>query len=138
MKENKLVTCHYCGKEAELVTGKDIYPTRKDLWNKNFWRCLPCKAYVGCHAKNKKYNHSGKEPLGILANAALRHFKREAHAVFDKIWKEKKMSRKDAYKWLAHKLNIPKEECHIGYFDNKTILKAIKICKEMKLDEIEC
>ena len=56
--------------------------------------------------------------------------RKEAHKHFDKIWKEKKMNRREAYYWLAHKMKIKMNECHIGYFNKKQCDKVIEIVKE--------
>ena len=65
------VICDYCQHPAVLVDGLSIYPFRPDLAKKNFWRCFPCSAFVGCHG-------DGKTPLGMLANAELRKANRRA------------------------------------------------------------
>ena len=108
--------CPYCNRDAELVTGAVIYPHRPDLAHKKIFRCEPCDARVGCHAK------SG-EPLGRLANAELRKAKMETHEVFDKLWKKehwgihcRSLTRGEAYRWLRLELNMTRDECHIGMF----------------------
>lgn len=115
------VICHYCGNETKLVTGNIIYPHRKDLKKKKFYLCLPCNAYVGCHANTDK-------PLGIVANATLRKYKGIAHATFDPIWRNRKlMKRSEAYKWLAKSLGIPRSECHIGMFNVDMCKKVVTV-----------
>ena len=104
------VLCNYCQKPAERVTGYEIYPHRPDLYRKTFWRCVPCKAYVGCHKNSDT-------PLGRLANAELRKAKLEAHTVFDPLWRRGTMSRRHAYALLAQKMGIPANQAHIGMFD---------------------
>jgi hypothetical protein len=99
------------------VKGKDIYPRRPELADKNFWRCVPCNAHVGCHQKNIKLRFRGDEPLGRLADANLRLAKKSAHAAFDPLWASGRISRTDAYAWLATRLGITPEKCHIGDFD---------------------
>jgi hypothetical protein len=122
----KPVFCPYCKNDASLVTGREIYPHRQDLFSRRFWACMPCKAWVGCHEGSK-----GHKPLGRLANAELRILKQQAHAVFDPKWKHSRsISRKDAYAILADKLGIPVKQCHIGYFDEETCRKVIQICNE--------
>lgn len=74
--------CAYCGVRSKLVTGKDLYPHRPDLYSLNFYQCTPCDAHVGCHKGTPN-------PLGRLANAELRKMKSAAHAVFDPIWKSR-------------------------------------------------
>jgi hypothetical protein len=121
---NRIVICPYCGKKAEFKTGREIYAGRGSWDGKKFWVCEPCNAWVGCHDRNKRYGRVGDEPLGRLANKELREAKMKAHLAFDPIWKEKSMKRKEAYAWLAKKLGIPAEECHIGMFD-------VDMCREV-------
>lgn len=125
-------TCHYCGREAKLVTGDVIYPHRPDLANLNFWLCAPCDAYVGCHKRGARIGinavSDGTVPLGRLANAELRRWKSLTHEAFDPLWKQGGMTRGAAYAWLAHKLGIPKNECHIGFFTLEQCQEAVRIC----------
>lgn len=113
--------CPYCENKAEGVDGSEIYPHRKDLYSKWFYRCTPCDAYVGCHPNTKT-------PLGRLANAELRKFKSLAHRAFDPLWKKGGMKRSEAYKALATEMSIPKKECHIGMFDVEQCKRVIAIC----------
>lgn len=116
------VHCPYCGSPVIKTTNDKIYG--KIYGNGQVYMCTGCDAYVGCH------DHG--EPLGRLANARLRELKKEAHALFDPIWKTKKMSRGNAYGYLAKALGIPKSECHFGWFDEDTLLKAIDVLKRSK------
>lgn len=113
--------CPYCDQTSEIVGGLEIYPHRSDLAQKWFWRCFQCSAYVGCHPGTKK-------PLGRLANAELRRLKSCAHAAFDPLWKNGPMKRSHAYQWLAKRLEIPTEECHIGMFDEETCKRVVEVC----------
>ena len=117
------VVCPYCGNKSNLVSGNDIYPHRLDLGKLNFYMCKPCDAYVGTHKGTII-------PLGRLANKELRAWKRKAHDAFDPIWKSKDMGRRQAYYWLADKLDIPKNDCHIGDFDTDTCRKVVDICSK--------
>lgn len=121
------VICPYCTGAAELVGGDTVYPHRPDLRSLKFWMCKPCRAYVGCHKKNKKYGHDGTQPLGRLANAELRRAKSRVHTLFDPLWQDGPMSRKEAYAWLAGRMNIPVDECHIGMFDVPMCDRAVSI-----------
>lgn len=125
--------CDYCGQPAEFVGGDVIYPHRPDLASKRFWRCAPCGAYVGCRPKNKKYGQDGTQPMGRLANAELRKAKMRAHAAFDPLWKDDAaLNRRQAYAWLAGRLNIPLSECHIGMFDVPMCDATATVCKDFK------
>lgn len=114
--------CQYCNKEAKLVTGKRIYPKRPDLFNKNYYLCEPCFAYVGCHDGSDR-------PKGPLANNSLRALRRDVHFYFDKTWKTSVTSRSSAYKWLSEKLKIKPEQCHIGMFDERLCEKTINLVR---------
>jgi len=119
------IFCPYCEKEAKLVCGKILYPHRPDLYHKFFWDCRQCDAYVGCHE-----NSADHKPYGIMANPPLREAKQNAHATFDPVWKNGKMKRKDAYKWLSKKLEIDYENCHIGMFNIEMCNKVISVCRQ--------
>lgn len=122
--KQKCMNCPYCGRIAERTDGKFIYPHRPDLADRQFIQCLPCQAWVGCHKDGT--------PLGRLANASLRRKKMEAHATFDPLWKSGEMSRAHAYYLLAKHLNLTRETCHIGEFDEAICQKVIEFCQSRK------
>lgn len=82
-------------------------------------------------------------PLGRLADAELRDWKKRAHAVFDPLWKARAEKRKReegdkyydgrsrgvGYKWLAGQLGIEVKECHIGMFDVETCKRVVEVCQ---------
>ena len=115
--------CPYCPGLATVTTGKVIYPHRPDLFQKPFWRCNGCGAYVGCHSGTYI-------PLGSLANKETRQARLQAHALFDARWKPGgDMTRKEAYAWLAAELGLPVDQCHIGMFDFLTCEKVMRLCE---------
>lgn len=115
--------CPYCGSKSRLTTGTEIYPKRKDLHRKYFYVCAPCDAYVGCHRDTIR-------PLGRLADALLRAAKSAAHQAFDPKWQHGRMSRTQAYWWLANQLQIPAHECHIGMFGLDMCAKVVALCSD--------
>nr|DAE24145.1 MAG TPA: zinc finger domain-containing protein [Caudovirales sp. ctNZz8] len=119
------VTCDYCGRKAELVDSKVIYGKS---YGHKVWLCRRCMAYVGCHKGTDK-------PLGRLANAELRYWKRAAHYAFDPLWKHGKFKgyRNAAYGWLSQKMGLPVEKTHIGMFDVAECKKAIEIIRREKM-----
>jgi hypothetical protein len=118
------VKCDYCGSGAVRATGKEIYPHRPELYSKLFYLCRPCDAYVGCHPGT--WN-----PLGRLANKELRRAKQMTHAVFDPLWKGRKMPRSLAYARLAERMGIDGSQCHIGMFDLDLCRKAYRAARQM-------
>lgn len=121
------VTCDYCQQPAEMVKGTVIYPDYPELAKKNFWRCEPCAAWVGCHPRNRRFGNVGIEPLGRLAKAGLRRAKNRAHAAFDPIWQQGHMTRVEAYIWLAEALGIQLDDCHIGHFDEAQCHEVVRV-----------
>lgn len=117
-----MTPCPYCGRQPELVTGISVYPHRFDLRRRLFWKCEPCEAWVGCHGR------AGAVPLGRLANAELRAAKAKAHAAFDPLWRDRRMTRAAAYRWLSDALGIPKARCHIGWFDVAQCEAVVEAC----------
>jgi len=105
-----------------LVTGKVIYPKRRDLFGKHYYLCALCDAYVGCH-------DGTLAPFGRLANRKLRAAKQAAHAVFDPLWRSGRVTRKQAYAWLAKELGITTANCHIGMFDEDVCASVVQICR---------
>ena len=61
------VYCDYCGRQAEYVDSKVIYGKSYGM----MYLCRNCMAYVGVHKGTDK-------PLGRLANAELRYWKKAA------------------------------------------------------------
>ena len=119
------VICDYCGNSAPLVTGREVYPHRPDLFTKKFYQCVPCGAYVGCHPGTT-------QPLGRLADAELRREKMAAHAAFDPLWKNGEHKRGKLYGWLANQLGIEKKDCHIGMFSADMCRRVVEICRTVK------
>lgn len=115
------VFCPYCKGRAVRVTGKEVYPHRPDLFQKIYYLCRQCRAYVGCHPNTDT-------PLGNLASPELRRVRVEAHDVFDIIWKSGVKRRQEAYDWLSDQLGIPRGRCHIGQFDISKCRKVIEVC----------
>lgn len=113
--------CQYCGLPSILVGGQAVYPKFPAWWERFFYACPPCDAYVGCHPGTKV-------ALGTLANAELRAMRKRAHRAFDRTWKGGDRSRSQAYKWLANQLGITSQQCHVAMFDVQQCQKIIGIC----------
>lgn len=117
------IYCVECkkGRKCELVSGRDIYPNRTDLYNLPFWRCYECKNYVGCHYKAINLK---TRPLGVVPNQALRIKRQEIHRVLDPIWKTKTATRKRVYRYLTNKIGREYHTAEIRNINeaNKVIL----------------
>ena len=121
--------CLDCGTPAEIRAGSEVWPTRRDLWSKFFWLCPTpgCGARCGCHGQTKI-------PLGRPAGHALREARIKLHARLDPIWREapdgaayapesprarnmiQNRARTRVYAWLADRMGLTADECHVGLF----------------------
>ena len=90
------IFCVKCNKntEANLVTGKIIYPHRTDLYHLKFYQCPICKNYVGTHKGTDK-------PLGCIPTYELKQARIRVHDKLDYLWKSGKYKRHDIYKALS-------------------------------------
>lgn len=113
--------CRYCGGKVIFTSNSEIYG--KEYGNGKCFLCTNCRAYVGVHTETLT-------PLGTLANNELRKWRHKTHIVFDTMWKNNKMKRNDAYKWLAEKMSLTKDECHIALFEVEQCKQAIKLVEE--------
>ncbi len=117
--------CRYCGGVIRLVPAKKIYGASTDrlgLTDENIYLCQNCNARVGCHKGTNR-------PLGNVANEVLRLKRRETHQVFDALWKELGMSRTQAYKWLANRMELSERNAHIGGCEMDQCQQVIDLCK---------
>lgn len=109
------VDCSYCKSPATLVdssafNAKSYGPV---------WACLPCEAYVGVHPGTTK-------PLGTLANRELRNLRVMAHRQFDRLWRERHMTRSQAYLWLKKVFDLSWDEAHIAMFGPERCMDLIE------------
>jgi len=114
----RTVWCDYCDTHTDYVDSEEIYGKSYGM----IYLCRSCGAYVGVH-------RGTDIPLGRLANAELRDWKKMAHANFDPVWTHGRFKgrRSDAYKWLADQMGLPEEETHIGMFNVKQCQQLIMI-----------
>lgn len=123
-------TCNLCGGKVVYTSNSLIYG--REYGSGRMYYCTNCKAYVGTHIPRPK------EAFGILADEELRELKKKCHGLFDSLWlkektlKDKKITRKRAYKWLAERLEISVDCCHFGYFDKPTLQKAYRILQTVE------
>ena len=126
------VICDYCGDNAKLVTGKEVYQVcSRRLKALYFWKCQPCDAWVGCHPVG--YKETGRRLLGRLANKELREMRKMAHVAFDKLWIGKQCAstqRQASYAWLSLKMGLKREQAHIGMFNVDECKKVVDLVNE--------
>lgn len=132
---NTPAQCAECGGVCRKATVAEVYPDQHHLpqfanaVNKVYWLC-DCGAYVGSH-------EGSGAPLGTAAGFELRALRTQVHTYFDKLWRhfvnnegwQKHMARASLYGWLAGRLGIFPDKCHIAMFDAATCRRAIEACQ---------
>lgn len=134
-------SCLECGPSAigVLVTGKEVYPHRSNLWHKQIWRCPNDPLhYVGTHDGTTIRAANGAvvpAALGFMIGKAGRHWRMEAHKVFDPIWmrraakygESKGKARNFCYDWLAKKMG--RSDVHISQLTVAELRQVVDICR---------
>ena len=88
-----------------------------------------CKASHGAHPDGR--------PLGVPATKAVKDARIRAHAAFDPLWqsmpaatkREGRHNRETMYRWLAEALGIPRDDCHMGTFDEATCERVVALVR---------
>lgn len=116
-KQRYDLKCADCGAKLVLKDGKFGI----------FYGCVMFRE-TGCGGSHNCHKTTA-EPLGIPANSETRKLRREAHDVFDVLWKSQgldKMTRDAAYKWMQTNLKLTEQDAHIGKLDKEGCEKLIK------------
>lgn len=104
-RQRRDLVCPECGKKLILKDGKfGIF------YGCETWHETGCKGAHNCHKDTA-------EPHGRPADQATRDKRKEAHAIFDKLWAGGGMRRDSAYGWMRTQLGLSEEEGHIGMMD---------------------
>lgn len=118
----KPTKCNICGGEVRLVDSDKVYGA--PFGSGKLYQCMKCGATVGTHLKEPDI------ALGILANSKMKKLRQQCHTLFDKLWKPgdpRRMTRKDAYRWLATKMKMTEDECHFALMSTEQLRKALGI-----------
>lgn len=122
--------CDCCGGKVRIAHHREIYGGRSfGEWP---WVYLcDCGARVGMHPGTNL-------PLGTMADAATRAARKNAKPSFDSIWRNNRLSRSQAYAWLALQLSLPLSRCHFGMFTIQQCEKARNICDSFSDNKAPC
>ena len=126
-KRNKPIKCPYCGRTAVLKPGAFLFGNSAAVKH-----LYVCSGYPACDAYVCAHEHS-MEPMGTLADGALRKLRIRAHASFDAIWQRGIMSRNNAYRWLQDIFSLRKDQAHIAQFSTYMCEQVISAsCKVLE------
>lgn len=98
------IYCCGCTQEVEalLITGRELYPHRPDLFDIPFWRCTTCRNYIGCHHKSS----NRLKPLGCIPTPEIRKLRTTIHNMLDPLWKSGAMTRNEVYELISNSLGV--------------------------------
>ena len=114
-KEHDL-TCPECGSKLKL---------RKS----DYGLYYRCENYPKCKVTHGAFK-DGK-PRGIPGDLETIALRKAAHNKINELIKNEpnpKEAQQKYYNWLANKLNVPKNLCHMSLFDKETLRRVIGIC----------
>ena len=66
--------------------------------------------------------------VSFLDSDAMAVLRGRTHSVFDQLWKDKYMTRTQAYVWLAKQMNLSPDQAHISLFDREQCLATVSLC----------
>lgn len=129
-KAQEKMKCPYCGRIAVLRDAAYVYGKNNIDPDGRLYVCggyPECDAYVGAH------KGSGA-PKGTLADSGLRHKRIVAHRALDRIWKQGIMTKAGTYIWLQNRLNLRRQDMHIGGFSEYYCGEVIRECTKLLAD----
>ena len=118
--------CRYCNAPTVYVDSAEVYRRSYGM----IYLCRPCEAWVGVHKGTDT-------PLGEVANAELRTWRKKAHAAFAPLWRakmkregcSKSVARRKGYQWLSEQLDLPLDNTHIAMFDVDLCKRVVALCE---------
>lgn len=90
---------------------------RMVLRDSRFGLFYGCVSYPRCKATHGAHKATGR-PLGIPADGPTKLERMATHDLFDRLWKgdAPRFRRHEAYAWMAARMDLEKDEAHIGRF----------------------
>lgn len=126
--------CPYCSQPAVFSPSSSHIYGNRDYGP--VYECAACDAWTFC-----RKTADGILVYGTLADAPTRKLRTEAHKVFDRLWRakmrrdqcSKREARAAGYRWLAARMGLSEEDCHMSRMQAVDLLRVINICTEIPL-----
>lgn len=117
-KQLRSLQCPDCGARLVLKDGK-------------YGIFYGCEKYqeTGCKGSHN-CNKTTAQPLGIPADTETRKARRNAHEVFDLLWKSQglnKLTRPQAYLWMQQNLKLSEADAHIAMLDKAGCERLVRV-----------
>jgi hypothetical protein len=77
-----------------------------------------------CRGRRRRRKGPGRPPA-VPGDEETRLLRMQAHMSFDRLWKSGRLTRREAYGWLAGELGLTEAKAHMGQMTNKHLLRAV-------------
>lgn len=124
------VYCPYCRKRARVVTRRELYGDRKDLFfpDEKVWICG--NYGKGCDALVTTY-YGTEKPKGELANAALRKKRTKAHEAIEEVVNAGILDFHSVYDYLEDKFGMYHGKFHLAKSSDYYCDETIRLMNEL-------
>lgn len=117
-----------CGECSSLMQLVDAGHGDRFQEGRAFWQCSRAPRCAGVHGA-----HPDGSPMGIPADRETNRARFEAHAAFDRLWRDRIFeTRDDAYAWLRGVMGLSADAAHFAKFDAGACKKATRFCQEFE------
>lgn len=121
----------YPGRRTDLECGECGAPMT--LRGSKYGPFYGCSRYPACEGTHGA--HPDGSPLGVPADELTEKWRGRVHELFDPLWKEHGYEREEAYRLLAERMEIPREETHVAMFDIERCKQAIAALTQFYMNE---
>ena len=131
-KSTGIQRCRYCSSSVSIKSHMEM---AEQLREGRYYVCNnpDCRAYV-------RIRPGTNLPDGEMADACVRHKRKEAHHYFDQIHANRLMTRMEGYEWLGYLFRRPDGTAHIKYLTEYEcqilIERSITVLKGNKINII--
>jgi hypothetical protein len=108
--------CRYCRSPVHLVSAEKVFPGTN--LSANLYFCEGCGARVGVH-------EGTGEPVGYLADAELRRWRRVLHQALDPLRREARWYPEPVHELIQDALDVPEERAHVAMLSIREIKNMI-------------
>ncbi len=109
-----------CGECGALMVLRKSKKYKTPFYGCSRWP--ECKGAHGAHPDGR--------PLGTPCDRRTSAARIAAHDVFDRLWKQNRMTRPQAYAWMRQAMGLSESEAHIGHFTAEQCERLVTLIKD--------
>ena len=108
-----------CGECGAVMVLRKVKKFKSPFYGCSRWP--ECRGAHGAHPDGR--------PLGTPGDRRTNAARMAAHDVFDRVWRQGRMTRPKAYAWMRQVMGLREEEAHIAHFTADQCERLITIIK---------